>query len=610
MLFEVWAPKAAKNVTLHLQTKVDGPSTQHALTVSPRSGWWSVKVPEAKAGDLYTYSIDGGEPRPDPRSAYQPQGVHGPSAVVDHDSYKWQHADWRPPAWSSAIVYELHIGTFSDAGTYHGATEHLDKLVNLGITHVELLPVNQFSGRHGWGYDGAQLFAPHQPYGSPDDLKALVDACHSRGLAVLLDVVYNHLGPTGNYLGEYGPYFTTTYKTPWGDAVNLDGPHSHEVRKFFTDNARMWLRDYRFDGLRIDAVHAFLDQTATPFMEELVEATKRLERQTRQTYTVIFESDLNDPRLIKSVDAGGYGAQAQWSDDFHHAVHRFVTGESSGYYGDFSDSAWREQAGVGMVSSTQDSAKNGAESPMETSATLVARVLETGFIYAGQHSPFRNRVHGRSAVGLPGERLLAYIQNHDQIGNRARGERITHLCSLDQAQIAAALTILSPFVPMLFQGEEWGASTPFPYFSDHQEEWLADAVRQGRRREFAAFGWQPEEIPDPQAESTFKSAKLLWNECNTAEHKAMLEWYRSLIRLRRANEDLGPVTIGSVLCQSDGRCLRIDRHPFILFINAGNEDWQIDLDGDPILTNKPSTQAGFIGAGGVAVYKLQGEQQI
>ena len=585
MNFNVWAPKAESNVTLHLQTGTNDSPTKHSMVRDSEAGWWHKEVADAKAGDLYSYSIDGGEPRPDPRSAYQPQGVHGPSAVVDHRSYQWQNAGWRAPAWSSAIVYEMHIGTFSEEGTYRGATKYLDQLVDLGITHVELLPVNQFSGRHGWGYDGVQLFAPHHPYGSPDELKAFVDACHGQGLAVLLDVVYNHLGPTGNYLGEFAPYFTTTYKTPWGDAVNLDGPYSNEVRKFFTDNARMWLKDYRFDGLRIDAVHAFLDQTATPFMEELVAATKSLERLTRQTYTVVFESDLNDPRLIKSVDAGGYGAQAQWSDDFHHAVHQLVTGESSGYYEDFKDANGKSGS----------SAVDGA--------TLVGKALENGFIYAGQRSNFRNRTHGRPATGLPGERLLAYIQNHDQVGNRARGERITDLCSFEEAQIAAALTILSPFVPMIFQGEEWGASTPFPYFSDHREEWLANAVREGRRREFAAFGWKPDEIPDPQAESTFISAKLKWTERVTAQHQSMLEWYRSLIHLRRTHEDLGPVPIGSLSCHSEGRRLHVDRHPFKILVNASTEDWRVDIAGELILSNKANTKDGALSPGGVAVYR-------
>ncbi len=471
-------------------------------------GWWSVTVEGAGPGTDYGFVLDGEGPFPDPRSPWQPAGIHGRSRLVDHAAFAWTDAGLEALPLSQAVVYELHIGTFTPAGTFESAIGKLDHLVELGVTHVELMPVAEFSGDRGWGYDGVDLFAPHHVYGGPDGLKKLVSACHARGLAVLLDVVYNHLGPAGNYLGRYAPYFTDRYHTLWGPAVNLDGPHSDGVRRFFCDNALMWLRDYHFDGLRLDAVHAILDTSARPFLEQLGDEVKQLARATGRRLVVIPESDLNDPRLVWPRERGGFALDAQWSDDFHHALHAVLTGERVGYYADF-----------------------GALADL-------AKALREAYVYDDRYSVYRRRMHGRLAAGLGGHQFLCYAQTHDQVGNRPRGERLGHLVSPGRLKIAAALVLTSPFVPMLFQGEEWAASTPFQYFTDHAEPNLAKAVREGRRKEFAAFGWKTEDVPDPQAQETFERSRLNWAESGKEPHAEMLAWYRQLIQLRRSEPAL------------------------------------------------------------------------
>lgn len=471
-------------------------------------GWWTAHGVDAGHGTDYSYVLDGADPLPDPQSPWQPYGVHGPSRVVDHSLFPWTDRFWQPPPWSSAIVYELHVGTFTTEGTFSSAIARLPHLVNLGITHVELMPVCEFSGKWGWGYDGVDLFAPHHIYGGPDGLKQLVDACHAAGLAVLLDVVYNHLGPVGNYLGRFGRYFTERHATPWGPAVNLDGPESTEVRRFFCDNALMWLRDYHFDGLRIDAVHAFFDASAIHFLEQLAGETAGYSACTGRHAVLIAESDLNDPRIVTSREAGGYGIDAQWSDDFHHALHALLTGETNSYYSDFG------------------------------SLAQLAKALRNGFVYDGCDSKFRRRRHGRPVVNLPGWRFLGYMQTHDQVGNRARGERSSRLMNANRLKLAAALVFCSPFIPMLFQGEEFGATTPFLYFADHEDEDLALAVAEGRRREFAAFGWDPKDVPNPLDPSTFRASKLDWSETALEPHCSLLDWHNRLIALRRAIPDL------------------------------------------------------------------------
>jgi maltooligosyltrehalose trehalohydrolase len=498
--FRVWAPEARA-----VAVEVGGARVPMAADAK---GWWSADVPSASAGTLYRYVVDGSEPLPDPRSASQPEGVHGPSAVVDHASFPWSEERRRPRPLADAVIYELHVGTFTPGATFESAIERLDHLVDLGVTHVELMPVQEFAGERGWGYDGVDLYAPHHSYGGPVGLKRLVDACHRRGLAALLDVVYNHLGPAGNHLSRFGPYFTDRYATPWGPAVNLDGPESDEVRRFLCDNALQWLRDYRFDGLRVDAVHAIHDASAIHFLEQLATEVERLAEELGRPLVVIAESDLNDPRVVRSQESGGYGFDAQWSDDFHHALHAVLTGEQDGYYADFG------------------------------SLADLAKSLTSAFVYDGRYSPHRRRHHGRPPTGLPGSRFVGFLQNHDQVGNRARGERTSHLLSHRALKVGAALVLTAPFVPLLFQGEEWGASAPFLYFCDFDDPALARAVREGRRREFAAFGWRPEDVPDPLDPATYLRAKLDWSELGREPHAELLDWYRALIRLRSGRPEL------------------------------------------------------------------------
>jgi maltooligosyltrehalose trehalohydrolase len=405
---------------------------------------------------------------------------------------------------SAALIYEVHVGTFTAEGTFDAAIDKLDHLVDLGVTHVELMPVADFPGERGWGYDGVSLFAPRQVYGGPSGLKRLVNACHEKGLGVFLDVVYNHLGPSGNYLGQFGPYFTNRHNTPWGSAVNFDSAGAYDVRRFFCDNALMWLRDYHFDGLRLDAVHAIVDTSAVHFLEQLATEVDALKAHLGRHLVLIAESDLNDPRIVRPWEMGGFGIDAQWSDDFHHALHTVLTGEQSGYYIDFGS--------IGDL----------------------AKAIEQPFVYDGRFSYYRQRRHGRPSVGLSAHRFLGYLQNHDQLGNRARGERSSHLMKLNRLKMGAAIVLMSPFVPMLFQGEEWGATSPFQYFVDFSEEPdLAAAVRKGRTEEFAAFGWKPDEIPDPQSRETFLRSKLNWAERKEEPHASLFRWHQQLVALRR-----------------------------------------------------------------------------
>jgi maltooligosyltrehalose trehalohydrolase len=461
------------------------------------------------------------------------------SRLVDSESFQWSDTTWQAPPLARALIYELHIGTFTSAGTFLSTIEKLDHLLNLGVTHVEIMPVGQFSGRHGWGYDGVDLFAPHQAYGDPDDLKALVNACHLRGLAVILDVVYNHLGPSGNYLGKFGPYFTKKFASPWGEGINFDGPESDEVRRFFCDNALMWLRDFHFDGLRLDAIHGIIDTSAVHFLEQLKCEVEQLAKATGRPLVLIPESDLNDPRILWPRTRGGYELDAQWSDDFHHALHTVLTGEKGGYYSDY-----------GRLEH-------------------LAKAWRHVFVYDGNYSAHRRRNHGRPAEGLNQNRFLGYLQNHDQIGNRAQGDRSAGLMSPGKLKIGAAVVLLSPFIPMLFQGEEWGALTPFCFFTDFEEPELAAAVRAGRCREFAVFGWKPENIPDPQAAETFERSKLNWSEIKLSWHQAMLNWHRQLIQLRKTEPALREETPERTDCRwdEDQGWISLERGPISIACN-------------------------------------------
>ncbi|MGC2639070.1 MAG: malto-oligosyltrehalose trehalohydrolase [Acidobacteriaceae bacterium] len=537
--FRVWAPKARR-----VRVAVDG--EKYSLERGA-GGWWEADIVRAAPGTDYAYFLDDEDlALPDPRAAWQPHGVHGPSRVLDPAAFTWTDSAWEPPPLKSAVIYELHIGTFTPEGTLDAAAHKLDALRELGITHVELMPVNSFAGNHGWGYDGVDLFAPHEPYGGPQALNRFVDACHAKGLAVLLDVVYNHLGPAGNYLGKFGPYFTSAHHTPWGDAVNLENAGSYEVRRFFCDNALMWLRDYHFDGLRLDAVHAYNDRSAINFMEQIASEVHALEAQTGRYYVVIAESDLNDPRLVTAPEAGGYGMDAQWSDDFHHSLVTALTGKREGYYSDFG------------------------------SLADLAKALRDVFVYDGRYSPYRDRIHGRPVRGLPGWRFLGYSQNHDQVGNRAHGERLVHLAGLKRARIAAVMEMTAPFVPMIFQGEEWSASSPFQFFTDH-EQGLGKLVSEGRRKEFVAFGWDPSDIPDPQDRQTYQRSRLNWDERGQGEHAAMLAWYRELIALRKSTPELtdGDLSEVRVRCNEEQQWLVMERGRMTVAFSLAQEPVEV-----------------------------------
>jgi maltooligosyltrehalose trehalohydrolase len=505
---EVWAPRAkavdlvadGQRVALRQQAELGAPRPNAADAPTESRGYWHADAERGLLERGYRFSIDGAEPIPDPRSRWQPQGVHGASYPVELPQPEAAGSLPRT-ALADAVIYEMHVGTFTEEGTYAAARAKLKHLIELGVTHVELMPLATFPGRRGWGYDGVDLYAPFPAYGTPQELAEFVRGCHQEGLSVLLDVVYNHLGPDGNYLGQFGPYFTDHYRTGWGSAINYDAEHSDEVRRFVIDNALMWLRDYGFDGLRLDAVHAIFSFGALHVLEELSAAVKRLGAELGRELILIAESELNDPRLVRAVQQGGLGLDAQWCDDFHHAIHAYFTGESAGYYADF--------RGLGPL----------------------AAALAHGFVYRGQYSPFRRRRHGREPKGVGADQLVVFSQNHDQIGNRAQGERLSMLLGLPQLKAIAAMTLLSPFVPLLFQGEEWGASTPFLYFTDHQDAELGRLVAEGRAREFSSFRWQGE-VPNPQQFETLERSRLDWSEPERPPHRELLDWYCRLARLR------------------------------------------------------------------------------
>ncbi len=565
--FRVWAPHATT-------VEVAVADERHDLS-GPTAGWWQATVDSAAAGTDYAYVLDGGQARPDPRSAWQPHGVDGPSRVVDHSAFAWTDSAWRGMPLAGCILYELHIGTFTPEGTFDAAGARLDHLVDLGVSAVELLPCNAFAGRWGWGYDGVAWFAVHDPYGGPEGLKRFVDACHARGLGVVMDVVHNHLGPAGNYLGEFGPYLTDAHTTPWGSAVNLDRPGSDEVRRYVIDNALMWLRDYHLDGLRLDAVHALVDERATHLLEELSIEVEALGARLHKPLFLIAESDLNDARMVSSREAGGNGLDAQWADDVHHALHANLTGETAGYYGDF--------AGL----------------------PALATVLTGVFLHDGIWSSFRSRTHGRPVPPtVSGHRFVAYLQDHDQVGNRATGDRISTMLSDGLLKVGAALVLTSPFTPMLWMGEEWAARTPWQFFSDHEGE-LGDAVRKGRRAEFAAHGWATEDIPDPQAESTVRASTLDWAELDGPRHAAHLAWTRDLIALRRLRPELSDGRRDRVQVTHDhGSWLVVRRGAVAVVCNLGPERQPVPLPGSAQAVLLAS-ERGFVHADGVA--ELDGE---
>jgi maltooligosyltrehalose trehalohydrolase len=548
-------------------------------------GYHEALVEGAGPGDLYYFCLGPDRERPDPASRLQPEGVHGPSAVVD-EQFSWDGPPGSGLALEDYIIYELHVGTFTSAGTFEAIIAQLDYLTDLGITALELMPVAEFPGARNWGYDGVYPFAPHHAYGGPAGLKKLVDACHRRGLAVVLDVVYNHLGPEGNYLGDFAPYFTDRYRSPWGLALNFDGAYSDEVREYFIQNALYWLDECRIDALRLDAVHAILDHSPVTFMEDLSSAVGRAAERRERRMLLIAESADNDARLLRPRERGGYGLDGQWNDDFHHSLRTLLTGERAGYYEDYGE------------------------------FSQLVKAYREGFVYSGEYSPFRKRRHGSSSADIPARKFVVFSQNHDQIGNRMRGDRLSQTTSFEKLKLAAALVILGPNVPLLFMGEEYGEKAPFPYFVSHSDAVLIEAVRRGRREEFASFEWQGE-VPDPQDEATFLSARLRHDLRAGGEHKALLEFYRELMRLRKilpalARAEKNAMTVTEY---SKEEVLAVERrwqkHRVLMLANLGGARRALDISLAPGRWRKvlDSTESRWNGAGSEIPAALEGGRQ-
>ncbi|MBV9494188.1 MAG: malto-oligosyltrehalose trehalohydrolase [Acidobacteria bacterium] len=540
--FRIWAPRRER-VELHIVA----PREQRVPMTKNDDGCHEVIV-EVGEGARYFYDLDGTD-RPDPASRFQPEGVHGPSEVVS-DAFEWRDAGWRGLALEDYVLYELHVGTFTEEGTFEAIIPHLDELKELGITAVELLPVAQFPGERNWGYDGVYVGAAQGSYGGARGLKRLADACHERGLALVLDVVYNHLGPEGNYLSEFGPYFTDRYRTPWGLALNFDGPQSDPVRWFFVHNALQWIDEFHIDALRVDAVHAIVDHSAVPFLQDVTSAVRtRGEELGRRVYT-FAESDLNDPRVITEAERFGLGFDSQWMDDFHHSLHAILTGESDGYYEGF------------------DKISN------------LARVLESGYLYAGQYSSYRQRRYGLAPKTKDGAQFVVFAQNHDQIGNRMLGDRLAALLPFERLRVVAAAVVLSPFLPMLFMGEEYGEPAPFQYFTSHSDEALIEAVRKGRLEEFDDFTWSGTP-PDPHDEETFRRSKLNRSLLSQPQHRELRELYRELFRIRRETPSLRALDLSAVKAEADDerRTLVVHRGECTIVFNFGKDEQSFALPG-------------------------------
>ncbi len=502
--FRVWAPHCG-----HVAVRVlDAALPEPVVMARVSEGWFEATVNGLGHGTRYMYVLDGIRERPDPAARALPEGVHGPSEVVDTTAFAWTNVGWRGLPLEEMVLYEIHVGTFTAEGTFDAVIPRLERLQALGVTAIELMPVASFPGARNWGYDGVGLFAPQRSYGGPVGLQRLVDACHVRGLAVVLDVVYNHLGPEGNYLGEFGPYFTDRYKTPWGQAVNYDGEGARGVRDFVIANALYWIGEYHIDGLRLDAIHGIFDASPVHILRELNATVQRTTRRLSRIVPVVAESDLNDRRVIDSVRKGGYGLAGQWSDDFHHCLHTVLTGERKGYYADFG------------------------------SLEQLAKAFTDGFVYDGQHSTFRRRSHGTSTKDLPGERFVVFTQNHDQVGNRAQGDRLYALVDFERAKLSVSVLLISPYVPLLFMGQEYGERSPFLFFTDFDDPALRAAVTRGRREEFAAFGWTGE-VPDPQDPTTFVRSRLNWELQARKPHCWLWDYYQTLLTLRREYPVLG-----------------------------------------------------------------------
>ena len=569
--FAVWAPRPER-----VRLDVDG--TLHPMTRTD-DAWWRTVVdvaPDARYGFILD---DDPKVLPDPRSARQPDGVHARSQLWRPDPDAWTDAQWQGRSIEGAVIYELHVGTFTAAGTFDSAIEKLDHLVDLGVDFVELMPVNAFGGTHGWGYDGVLWFAVHEPYGGPDGLIRLVDACHARGLGVLIDAVFNHLGPSGNYLPKFGPYLSTG-SNPWGESINIADAGADQVRRYILDCALRWMRNFHADGLRLDAVHALVDTTAHHILEELSAETDALAAELGRPLSLVAESDMNDPRLITPRDRGGLGMTAQWDDDIHHAIHSAVSGERQGYYRDF-----------GTLETLSDT-------------------LRHGYFHAGTYSSFRGRRHGRplDTATIPATRLLAYTLTHDQVGNRAIGDRPSQNLTAGQLAVKAALALGSPYTAMLFMGEEWASSSPFQFFSSHPEPELARATAEGRKKEFAEHGWDADEIPDPQDPATFEHSKLNWDEIDVPDHGRMLAFYRELIALRHAEPDLMDPWLDHLRIDfdEDRRWFVMHRGSLSIVCNLGELQVEVPVGGEVVLAwGEPTAEAASIRLDGHSVAILR-----
>jgi maltooligosyltrehalose trehalohydrolase len=559
--FDVWAPRPSR-VRLSVADRV-------VDMTRGDDDWWTPSGPVPDGEVDYGYLLDDDEAvRPDPRSLRQPAGVHERSRTYDPSAYAWGDGGWTGRQLAGAVIYELHVGTFTPEGTFDAALGRLDHLRGIGVDFVEVMPVNAVNGTHNWGYDGVLWSAVTEEYGGPEAYQRFVDGCHAAGLGVIQDVVYNHLGPSGNYLPLFGPYLKTGANT-WGDLVNLDEDGSAEVRRYILDNVRLWLDDYHVDGLRLDAVHALSDSSETHLLEEMAIEVAAYSAHQRRPLTLIAESDLNDPRLVTPREAGGYGLDAQWSDDFHHAVHVALTRETEGYYADF------EPVGA------------------------LAKVFERGFFHDGTYSSFRERDHGVpiDTAAMPTWRLVVCSQNHDQIGNRAVGDRITEHLDDDQLACAALLTLAGPFTPMLFQGEEWAAPEPFQFFTSHPEPDLGKATAEGRIAEFEKMGWDPAVVPDPQDPETFRRSKLDWSRLETGRHARILAVYRRLAELRRELPELTDPSFLRTSCRADedARTFVMERGAVTVAVNLSDEPRVLDVRSGEILF---MTESGAELAGG------------
>lgn len=539
-MFNVWAPKTK---SVHLVTQ----HPEKKYKMKPRElGYWSVELESISPGTRYKYQLDEKEPFPDPASLSQPDGVHEASETIDLNDFEWIDHDWKNIPLNEMIQYELHTGTFTPEGTFAGIRSKLDYLKELGVNTIEILPVSQFSGKRNWGYDGVYPFAVQDSYGGAKELMALVNESHKQGIAVIMDVVYNHFGPEGNYVGNFGHYFSGKYSTPWGDPINFDGPYSDGVRNYAIQNALMWCRDFHIDGLRLDAVHSIFDFGAKHIMQELAENLNQLTEQTGRRHYLIAESHLNDVRYISPIEKGGYGLDAQWSDDFHHAVHTLATGEQKGYYMDFGKP---EQ---------------------------LSKAIKDAFVYDGRYSDFRKKTYGNSTQNNPGDHFVIFNQNHDQVGNRLHGDRLISITDFETAKVIAGAMFVAPNVPMLFMGEEYGERNPFFYFVSHLDEKLNRLVREGRKEEFKDFYDVNVEARNPDDPETFEASKLSWNIESDAEKSSVFRFYQQLIRLRKTHPVLKETDKDNLKILDDGKFFTLERwqgeNRVVVFLNFEKEE--------------------------------------